>query len=571
MPMPDLIRALSDRGLRRTGTGWQAKCPSHDDRQASLSVSRGEKGAVLKCHAGCQTADIVRALGLTMASLFDDDGRDNREPGRIVAEYDYRDEHGKRLFQVVRLEPKSFRQRRPLGSAWEWGVEGVRQVPYRLPELIGSGNATVYVVEGEKDADALAERGLTATTNAGGAGKWRAEFSQYLRGRNVVILPDNDSAGESHAVKVASSLAGIAASVRTVRLPGLPPKGDVSDWLAAGGTKAQLMALVDGEQETRVQRFVRSPERVLGERDERMQLGAGRMPFGVRFLDDALGGILPRDLVLLGAKTGIGKTALATSIALHNAQAGKRVHYFALEAEDREIERRMKYQIIADQYYRSGIHLPTIRYLDWHMGNLDRELGPFEKSADDELNKALANLHTFYRCNSFSADDFCTKLREIRDETDLVILDHLHYVDSDDDNENRGYKKMVKQIRDAALNAEKPTVMVAHVRKGDRRYEHLVPTIEDFHGSSDIAKMATKAIMLAAAYDVPNKRPFLWNTYMQVSKCRLDSSVTRYAALVIFNSRTNTYEGHYTLGRLTEGGTMFSELPLDDMPHWASV
>jgi hypothetical protein len=113
--------------------------------------------------------------------------------------------------------------------------------------------------------------------------------------------------------------------------------------------------------------------------------------------------------------------------------------------------------------------------------------------------------------------------------------------------------------------------MVAHLRKGDRRNDGLIPTAEDFHGSSDVPKIATKAVMLAPAFDVPNPNTFQWNTYMQVAKCRTDNSVTRYAALMLFNSRTNSYEPGYTLGRLTEGGSVFSALPLDDMPPWASV
>ncbi len=161
---------------------------------------------------------------------------------RIVATYDYRDEQGELLMQAVRKEPKKFVQRRPDGEDWIWNVEGVRVVPYRLPELLAAPGAVVYVVEGEKDADRLASIGLVATTNAAGAGKWTAAHSEFLRGRNVVILPDNDDAGKKHAKKVAKSLLGIAVA-RIVGLPGLPEKGDVSDWLDAGGTAEALASL----------------------------------------------------------------------------------------------------------------------------------------------------------------------------------------------------------------------------------------------------------------------------------------------------------------------------------------
>jgi hypothetical protein len=163
-----------------------------------------------------------------------------------VARYDYRDEAGNVVFQAVRYEPKDFKQRRPDGKGgWTWSVKGVRVVPYRLPELLGEPARPVVVAEGEKDCDNLARVGVLATCNAGGAGKWTAEHSACLRGRRVIVLPDNDEAGRNHAHQVAESLQGIAESVRIVELPGLPDKGDVSDWLVAGGTKEEFKRLVE--------------------------------------------------------------------------------------------------------------------------------------------------------------------------------------------------------------------------------------------------------------------------------------------------------------------------------------
>ena len=122
----------------------------------------------------------------------------------------------------------------------------MRKVLYRLPELLAADpTQTVFVVEGEKDADRLAGLGLVATTNVGGAGKWKPEYSEALRGRNVVILRDNDEAGRLHAEKVSTDLQGVAASVKVLLLPDLPEKGDVSDWLDAGGSAEKLLALVE--------------------------------------------------------------------------------------------------------------------------------------------------------------------------------------------------------------------------------------------------------------------------------------------------------------------------------------
>ena len=275
-PIDTFLSALRSRPApppARSGADWAARCPAHDDDQPSLSVREGDGGRVLvNCHAGCETSAVVAALGMTMADLFPKQGegrapgappprtakggagptaRRRQRLGRISERYDYRTADGALAFQVVRYEPKDFRQRHPDGSGgWAWGRGGHPPILYRLPEVLEAAaeGRTVFVVEGEKDADALAAlegpdgRPLAATCNCGGASrddqrpKWRADLhAPPLEGAHVVVLPDNDGAGHAHAGAVAASLVGLALSVRVVHLPGLPEKGDVSDWLEAGG------------------------------------------------------------------------------------------------------------------------------------------------------------------------------------------------------------------------------------------------------------------------------------------------------------------------------------------------
>jgi 5S rRNA maturation endonuclease (ribonuclease M5) len=164
---------------------------------------------------------------------------------RIKVAYDYLDANGELLYQVVRFDPKDFRQRRPDGNGgWTWSLNGVQRVPYRLPELLTADKqATTYVAEGEKDVDRLRALGLVATTNPQGAGKWRDEFSEHLRSRHIVVVADNDEDGRQHADQVAQSLHGKAASVKVLELPHLPDKGDVADWLDAGGSAEELVRL----------------------------------------------------------------------------------------------------------------------------------------------------------------------------------------------------------------------------------------------------------------------------------------------------------------------------------------
>ncbi|MEV8307860.1 DUF3987 domain-containing protein [Streptomyces flavidovirens] len=226
--------ALNTHGSKGRGAAWQ--CVAHEDRSPSLSVTNGNKGVMLNCHAGCATEDVVNALGLTMADLFDEPLQPRERP-QVVAEYPYPDEQGEVLYVVRRLEPgydgerKTFRQFRPDGTP---GVKGIRRVLYRLPDVIAEAQAggTVLVVEGEKDADNLAAIGAVATCNVGGAGKWSDDYTQHLRGAGeVVVIADRDEPGRKHAVAVADSIQRAGIPVRVLE----PARGkDVSDHLAAG-------------------------------------------------------------------------------------------------------------------------------------------------------------------------------------------------------------------------------------------------------------------------------------------------------------------------------------------------
>ncbi len=233
-------------GVKPSGTGkWIARCPAHADVQQSLGIKfPGDNGAViLTCYAGCDTKQIVAALGMGMSDLWSPKEKPARAARpQIVATYDYVEENGTLLYQAVRYRPKGFKQRRPDGRGWSWNLGDAPRVPYHLPELIAAVQAgkVVFICEGEKDVDALRAIGLTATTNAAGAEKWRPEYVPFFQGAHVVILPDNDEPGRKHARTVARALHPVAASLRVVQLPDLPVKGDVSDWLKAGGSASDL-------------------------------------------------------------------------------------------------------------------------------------------------------------------------------------------------------------------------------------------------------------------------------------------------------------------------------------------
>ena len=258
----ELVRERLREHDCRPGDGdrFNCRCPAHDDRSPSLSVGVGADGQVLLCcQAGCELDDVLAKLGLEVRDLFASRNGDGN--GRRIAEtYDYEDEGGALLYQVVRFDPKDFRQRRPgtNGEAWVWNLRGVRRVLYRLPQVRAAIDADepVWLTAGEKDVHSLAAQGVVATTApmGEGKGKWRDEYSEMLRGAHVVIVGDSDKLGQEHVRLVAGSLEGKAASITLKRCPA--PHKDVTDWLGSGGTLDGLEPLAaegeadDGERKS---------------------------------------------------------------------------------------------------------------------------------------------------------------------------------------------------------------------------------------------------------------------------------------------------------------------------------
>jgi predicted P-loop ATPase len=240
--------ALHNKGCNpRNGV---ALCPVHETDGAghkpSLTYAPGSThDVVFKCHAGCSHDAILAALNLPTATAS--------ASRRIVATYAYRDAAGSLVFEKIRYEPKDFRIRHRDASGLEvWKIPRGTEPPlYRLPEVVAAiaAGETVYLVEGEKDADRLAAAGLCATTNFDGAAagtkpKWKSSYTATLAGADVVLIPDNDEPGMAHMRHAAAALAGTA-RVRLLELPGLHAKGDVSDWLNSGRTVAEFKALAD--------------------------------------------------------------------------------------------------------------------------------------------------------------------------------------------------------------------------------------------------------------------------------------------------------------------------------------
>ena len=207
-------------------------------KKPSLSITVRDARILLRCHAGCRAEAIVSAMGLKTADLF----LSGEPPGRLVATYDYCDEGGTVLFQKLRYVPKTFRQRRPDGNGgWTWNMNGVRTVLYNLPEVLEAKRA--LVLEGEKDADTARSLGYTGTCNPEGANSWKDEYSESLRGKNVVVVGDADPPGLAHTHDVAKALLGVAASVRLIEA--MPAAKDLSEFAEKVNDPAECKRLVE--------------------------------------------------------------------------------------------------------------------------------------------------------------------------------------------------------------------------------------------------------------------------------------------------------------------------------------
>ncbi len=226
---------------------WDACCPAHEDHTPSLSITQAEDGKVLMhCHAGCNIEDILSAIDLKERDLFATPKAKPKGRRKVEATYDYQDEQGNLLYQVVRYTDKTFSQRhRGENGRWVYKVKGLSRVLYRLPGIIAAdADAWIFVVEGEKDADNLAKYDLVATTNSNGAGQWKIlSDDSALHNRKVVVIPDKDDPGIKHARDVCRRLRDKVSDLRYLELPG--DGKDVSDWLNAGGTREQFLEFVE--------------------------------------------------------------------------------------------------------------------------------------------------------------------------------------------------------------------------------------------------------------------------------------------------------------------------------------
>lgn len=470
--------ARLDGGKRRSGEHWFV-CPHHADRNPSLRINEKknsfycdpceEGGGAWKLAAWSigrspgDKADVtswLREHGLIEAQVDGPDPRlkkSSKRLGAIEATYDYVDRDGELLYQVVRYKGKRFRQRRPVGNGgWAWNLEGVDPVLYRLPEV--SKADEVFVVEGEKDADALFELGFTATTNPGGAGKWRDDYApSKRRDLRVIVIPDNDDAGRAHAAQVATSLHGRVASLKIVELD-VPERGDVSDWIAirANGHAAdELSRLVAEAREWSPEEREDEPFSVT--LDEFIADRRDPPPPLLGEEDDC---VLPAcGLGLLVGKGGKGKTTLAVDLILHLASGAAWLGI--------AVPRPLRILLIENE----GPREPFRRKLEQRRGLWPLEIRGSVRIYSRTWGAARVDDERFVRDLNSNCDEH---------EIDLIVGDPLDSLGMEGEGSPSETRRMIDLFKTAGLFSERAWLLPHHARK--ERVDDIVDAVSGAWG-----------------------------------------------------------------------------------------
>ena len=440
----DVLNALTNVGSspRSSGDGFSARCPAHDDTRPSLSISEGHDGATLiYCHAGCSLDQILEALSLEKSVLQGDAKQERSDPdrwtpyGEAIDTYDYTNEDGDLLFQVVRCAGKKFLQRRPdatTKSGWVWKLDDVRRVLYRLPQVLDAvaNGEPIYLAEGERDVHTLIGAGVTATCNPGGAGKWRKEYTTILREADVVIVVDKDAVGQKHARDVANTIRETVHSV--VRVEAFVGK-DATDHFVAGYGINDFVP-IDDEQE-QLPDLAPDLDEFLRGSLEYSWLVPGLLEHGDR-------------LMITGGE-GSGKSELLRSIAIC-VSAG--IHPFTfkviepkrvlfLDAENSERHSRRKLGPLRDLAMKSG--RPVAEGM---MRILMRPSG---------LDLTEANEAAWLR------------ERVIAHKPDLLILGPLYRLHAKNPNDELAARATVRAIDEARTAVDCAVIIEAHAGHGD--------------------------------------------------------------------------------------------------------
>lgn len=507
------------------GKDWRGPCPVHngDGDNFSVDPETGMAYCFTQCGRGWDILGLEQDLTgsnfpeakLAVFRLVGRPDPPQRE-AEIDEAYDYTDADGNLAFQSIRRyrgRRKSFVLRRPDGrGGWSWNMDGVQRVPYRLPNVIASD--TVLIPEGERDVHTCERLGYVASCNSEGSGKFGLEHARWFADKVCILLPDNDAAGRDHARKTATLLSGIAREIRILELPGLPEKGDVTDWYRMGGRREQITPLIAAAPEWTpafqfaAERLADQYVRTLAQFIETDCKGSVEefwsnahslgLPTPWEKLTDLMaGGLRQSDVYVIGANQGAGKTSLALQFAIQNVKQNHGVLLFSMEMNHRQVFQRMV-----------GIEAQVdLERFMW----LRRQGVIYSSAVKDELTAmverinehtaALYNSSLFVNTKTGVTPDYllkeCQRLKS-QNPIELVIVDHMQLMAST--GTVRGdYEKFTaisRATKEVAMQLNVPVILISQTSRNNSHDKRNELDVSDLRGSGAIEEDASVVLLV---------------------------------------------------------------------------
>jgi len=505
-------------GVKRSQHGFIAKCPAHNDEKQSLSLGESGGKVLLNCFAGCPPEKIVEAMGMEFKDLFegckpfdliDNSFRDEKmgvayhapAKAKVAAVYRYTDETGVLLYENVRFEPKGFSQRRYVGKGkYAWDLRGVRRVPYRLQQLVDNARygSDIWLCEGEKDADSLAELGFIASSFK----NWSQDFNKYLTKTNVVIVRDHDLPGGVQANEAARLISKTAAMVKVLDVYAeydMPEKHgpDISDYIRScvqdeGLTREEIAERLSLMADGCARWFgtgamgtnlfvVKSGNQWL---DEAKKRPSPKMLFGEFWFEG--------ELCILFADTNVGKSILAVqvgdAISKGNADAPVRTEHEVRTNDEPPLNvgstatPSASYARIADEGVRVPTECPPRRvvYFDFELTDkqFESRLSTRQPGSDTyvdhyrfnenfrraEVNPETSDLNGFKTFEEFLNHSLDKTITE--EKADVLIIDNLTYLRDETENA-RNALPLMKYLKELKSRHSISILALAHTPKRD--------------------------------------------------------------------------------------------------------
>jgi KaiC/GvpD/RAD55 family RecA-like ATPase len=494
---------------------WRGPCPVHSGKDPNFAVN-AETG-LAQCHSQCRRGWDVISLEMELSGLdfprakervFELVGRPRVpwEERDVEAIYDYADESGKLLlYQVLWRHGKKFSQRRPDGSGgWVSGLGDVRRVPFHLPKMLNAD--FVAVCEGEKDCNTLDRLGLAATCNNSGAGNFKPELARYFSNNYVAIFPDNDEPGRDHALKVAALLAPVAKSVKIIELPGLPARGDVTDFVNAGGTVDQIRELyrkaqpwtpewefavnVPDESDKYVRTIEQEVEAAGGLTAFWDLAKVTGLPTPFPKLNQILsGGLRNGEVYVIGANQGAGKTSLALQFGLAALRKGFGVLIFSMEMGWRAVFQRMA--AIEARIDLAAFRESQRKHLDCaedriRLSRATGEIGIWRLQVSTK--PAITPEYVVLE----------TKRLAKRSPVDLVICDHMQLMGADQGTrtEYEKFTAISRAMKQTAVEVGVSVLLVSQTSRSNSRERRSELEVSDLRGSGAIEEDGAGVFLL---------------------------------------------------------------------------